>query len=187
MPGWRLEDCKHLEEGRRTFGVCKSRTRRRALSKPIALKLRGRLQFADGQLLGRVGRLCLKAVTKHAYGNTGAQLSGQCRAVLVRFSDILNIRCPAWFLPLGVERQAGVTAWRQRVLSPSHVADEPSLELRSELNRNGQGIYRSEVTRILQRTENAYGQIRVDKSTSCDRPAFPWQVIACKVIGACKG
>ena len=34
-----------------------------ALSKPIALKLRCRLQFADGQLLGRVGRLCLKAVT----------------------------------------------------------------------------------------------------------------------------
>ena len=65
------EDCKHLEEGRRAFGVCKSRTRRRALSKPIVLKLRGRLQFADGQLLGRVGRLCLKAVTKDGYGNKG--------------------------------------------------------------------------------------------------------------------
>ena len=30
-------------------------------------KLRGRMQFADGQLFGRLGRLCLRAVTEHAY------------------------------------------------------------------------------------------------------------------------
>ena len=239
-----------------------------ALSKPIALKLRGRLQFADGQLLGRVGRLCLKAVTEHAYGNTGAQISDQCRAALVRFSDMLRHSLPRMVLArrqeplymftdasyepsnatwpcgiggalfntvgrpvgafsspirsslkrqlgentkrtiifeaeltailcglmlwaeqlshapvvvyvdnnsardiaisgaarsktandllevlLGIEMQAGVTAWYQRVPSPSNIADEPSRELCSELSLNGQRVYCSEVTRILEDIE----------------------------------
>ena len=58
------------------------------------VKSTDRLQFADGQLLGRVGRLCLKAVTEHAYSNAGAQLSDQCRAALVRFSDMLKHSLP---------------------------------------------------------------------------------------------
>ena len=32
-----------------------------------AQKLRGRMQFMDGQLFGRLGRLCMKAVTDHAF------------------------------------------------------------------------------------------------------------------------
>ena len=86
-----LEDCKHVEEGLEFISRILEEG---ALPKPIALKLRGRLQFADGQLLGRVGRLCLKAVTEHAYGNAGAQLSDQCRAALVRFSDMLKRSLP---------------------------------------------------------------------------------------------
>ena len=69
------EGCKHAEEGRRTIGVVSRTLEEGAPSTPIASKLRGRLQFADGQLLGRVGRLCLKAVTEHACSNTETQLS----------------------------------------------------------------------------------------------------------------
>ena len=65
-----------------------------ALSKPIALKWRGRLQFADGQLLGRVGKLCLKAITEHAYSNKSPKLSDQCRAALGRFADMLKHSLP---------------------------------------------------------------------------------------------
>ena len=32
-----------------------------------AQKLRGRMQFMDGQLFGRLGRLCTRAVTDHAF------------------------------------------------------------------------------------------------------------------------
>ena len=51
---------------------------------------------------------------------------------------------------LGIEMQAGVTAWYQRAPSPSNIADEPSRELCSELSINGQRVYCSEVTRILE-------------------------------------
>ena len=54
---------------------------------------------------------------------------------------------------LGIEMQAGVTAWYQRVPSPSNIADEPSRELCSELSINGQRVYCSEVTRILEDIE----------------------------------
>ena len=37
-------------------------------------KLRGRMQFADSQLFGRIGRLCLRAVTDHAYSGRGPKI-----------------------------------------------------------------------------------------------------------------
>ena len=65
--------------------------------------------------------------------------------------------------------------------------DEPSRELCSELSIHGQRIYFSEDTKILEDIEKLHvGQIGVDKSTSRDHPAFLWQVIACRVIGAYK-
>ena len=38
-------------------------------------KLRGRMQFADGQIFGRLGKLCLRALTKHAFPFSGPTLS----------------------------------------------------------------------------------------------------------------
>ena len=50
-----------------------------------ALKLRGRLQFADGQLFGRIGRLCLKEVTSHAFSAEGARIGDRLRQLLQLF------------------------------------------------------------------------------------------------------
>ena len=69
-----------------------------ALPTPLALKLRGRLQFADGQLLGRVGKSCLKTITEHAYSNKGPKLSDQCKAALSRFADMLKHSLPRMVL-----------------------------------------------------------------------------------------
>ena len=55
----------------------------------LALKLRGRMQFADGQVYGRAGRLCLRAVTEHAYRADSPTISQHCRAALCRFKKLL--------------------------------------------------------------------------------------------------
>ena len=53
-------------------------------------KLRGRMQFADGQLFGRLGRLCLRAVTEHAYSGKGPKIKTGCIQALQRFKDFLQ-------------------------------------------------------------------------------------------------
>ena len=45
------------------------------LGKQEALRLRGRLQFASGQVFGQVARAALAAVTSHAYGDGASKLS----------------------------------------------------------------------------------------------------------------
>ena len=47
-----------------------------------AVRLRGRLQFADGQLFGRLGKLCLKEVTNHAFRSSSCLLSARCKVLL---------------------------------------------------------------------------------------------------------
>lgn len=54
-----------------------------------AVRLRGRLQFADGQLFGRLGKLCLKEITLHAFGSSNDSLSERCRFLLKLFGDRL--------------------------------------------------------------------------------------------------
>ena len=61
-----------------------------ALTLLDAQKLRGRMQFADGQLFGRLGRLCLRAVTEHAYSGKGKQLPPACVQALRRFKNFLQ-------------------------------------------------------------------------------------------------
>ena len=53
-------------------------------------KLRGRMQFADGQLFGRLGRLRLRAVTEHAYSGKGPKIQTGCIQALQRFKDFLQ-------------------------------------------------------------------------------------------------
>ena len=50
-----------------------------------ALKLRGRLQFADGQLFGRIGKLCLKEITIHAFSSEGSKIGARLRQLLRLF------------------------------------------------------------------------------------------------------
>jgi hypothetical protein len=59
------------------------------LSQAEALKLRGRLQFADGQLFGRLGKLCLKEITSHAFSSAGSKIDARLRKLLQLFHDHL--------------------------------------------------------------------------------------------------
>ena len=75
-----------------------------SLTKAQALKLRGRMQFAEGQLFGRVGRLCLRAVSDHAHLAATATTSASCNRALARFAKMLESARPrtvevGWELP----------------------------------------------------------------------------------------
>ena len=59
-----------------------------------ALVLRGRMQFAKAQLWGRAARLCLNAVTNHAYQSDGDVLSEYTLACLKAFVSYLNTAKP---------------------------------------------------------------------------------------------
>ena len=59
------------------------------LSAKSALVLRGRMQFAKGQIWGRSAKLCLSAVTAHAYSDRGESLSDHAIACLRAFVDSL--------------------------------------------------------------------------------------------------
>ena len=72
-----------------------------------AQKLRGRMQFMDGQLFGRMGRLCMRAVTEHAFVKKNVKLNKGTRESLERFSLFLAHSEPrrlransgeAWFI-----------------------------------------------------------------------------------------
>ena len=56
-----------------------------SLPHAAALKLRGKLQFANGQLFGRLGKACLTEVTRHAYEAPSEHIDPKCRLALVRF------------------------------------------------------------------------------------------------------
>lgn len=64
------------------------------LSVHDAQKLRGRMQFADGQLFGRVGSLCMRSITKHAFEQGGGTMDTSCRRALERFSNSLQFSAP---------------------------------------------------------------------------------------------
>ena len=59
------------------------------LRKPDALVLRGRMQFAKAQMWGRAAKLCLTAVTNHAYCSTGESLSDRTVEALEVFRNCL--------------------------------------------------------------------------------------------------
>jgi hypothetical protein len=55
------------------------------LSLPDSLKLRGRLQFAEGQLFGRIGKLCLNEITNHAFSSSSSKIGSRLRQLLMLF------------------------------------------------------------------------------------------------------
>ena len=64
------------------------------LTQSYALKLRGRMQFADGQLFGRTGRACVQAITSYAYGDAGPQLTQAARRAISQFAARLCADAP---------------------------------------------------------------------------------------------
>ena len=57
-------------------------------------KLRGRMQFADGQVFGRLGKLCMKAITHHAFNSRSDNLGKQTVEALRRFVIFLEYAGP---------------------------------------------------------------------------------------------
>ena len=64
------------------------------LSTHDALKLRGCMQFASGQLYGRAVRLCMALVSNHAYTPGGSRASSELSRSLSRCRDALNVEQP---------------------------------------------------------------------------------------------
>eukprot|EP00435_Cladocopium_sp_Y103_P004485 s3451_g1.t1 len=62
----------------------------KTLSHAEALKLRGRLQFADGQLFGRVGKLCLKEITSHAFQSDSCSIDSRLKCLLELFLEQIS-------------------------------------------------------------------------------------------------
>ena len=57
-------------------------------------RLRGRMQFADGQLFGRIGQLCLRSVSNHGFSGLGPKLRPDCIKALFRFKNFLSENKP---------------------------------------------------------------------------------------------
>ena len=52
-----------------------------SLDTKASQSMRGRLQFADGQIFGRSSRLCLKAIDSHVASGSGDLSSDTCNAL----------------------------------------------------------------------------------------------------------
>ena len=81
-----------------------SALKRGRLSSHEALVLRGRMQFARAQIWGRAPKLCLAAITAHAYGENDGSLSSHAKACLNAFLGSLVAARPReitahWDLP----------------------------------------------------------------------------------------
>lgn len=59
------------------------------LAQPLALSLRGRMQFARCQIWGRSSKICLNAITNHAYGGPSKKLSPEVKIALCDFKFFL--------------------------------------------------------------------------------------------------
>ena len=59
-----------------------------------ALSLRGRMQFAKSQVWGRSSRLCLSAVTSHAYSGSGSKISDHLMCCVLAFRSSLKLSRP---------------------------------------------------------------------------------------------
>ncbi|CAK9024126.1 Uncharacterized protein SCF082_LOCUS16483, partial [Durusdinium trenchii] len=65
-----------------------------SLPRHEALRLRGRLQFASGQIFGRTARSCLAVLTSHAYSPVSSKLSNSALSALETHRRLLNSNIP---------------------------------------------------------------------------------------------
>lgn len=73
--------------------------REKRLAKHEALRLRGRLQFAAGQVFGRVVRASLAVITAHAYSGSSTRLSDDSRLALALHKRLLETGRPRELKP----------------------------------------------------------------------------------------
>ena len=86
------------------------------MTKKEALRLRGRMQFASGQIFGRVAKRCLSAVTQHAYDTGDGRLSDVLLTSLERLCGLLQMKVPrtltkkstmTWFIFTDASHESG--------------------------------------------------------------------------------
>ena len=65
-----------------------------SLNKLDALKLRGRMQFAAGQIFGRLAKKVLAVITGHAYGSSSPKISSDVIASLTLYRSLLKVDVP---------------------------------------------------------------------------------------------
>ena len=65
-----------------------------SLSKMDALRLRGRMQFAAGQIFGRLAKKVLAVITGHAYGSHSSRVSPEVVSSLALYRDLLKVDVP---------------------------------------------------------------------------------------------
>ena len=70
------------------------------MSSQEALVLRGRMQFAKAQIWGRASKLCLNAVTSHAYHGASSALDAHTIDCLAAFRECLKSSRPREITPL---------------------------------------------------------------------------------------
>ena len=83
-------------------------------------RLRGRMQFMDGQLFGRLGKLCMRAITDHSFVKKQVKLDRSTRDALERFLVFLEHAKPrqlhansgeAWFVYTDACYEPKDTSW----------------------------------------------------------------------------
>ena len=63
----------------------------RRLTQKQCLQLKGRMQFAEARFYGRLGKSCLRELTRHAYSGSTA-VAGPWKNHLVSFRSCLALR-----------------------------------------------------------------------------------------------
>ena len=156
-------DVTHLHVGRVSVDNTESRRTELAcligdilhtkeLKRLEALKLRGRMQFASGQIFGRASKKSLSVVTHHAYHAETPKLSSSAISALTKFRDMLTSSEPrcistsrsgTWFLftdasyePLGDGQCAAIGAVLvdQAGIQRRFLSQELSLDLLQKIN-----------------------------------------------------
>ena len=84
-------------------------------------RLRGRMQFAEGQLFGRIGQLCLRAVSNHGFSGLGPKLRVDCIRAMKRFRDflcennprrIMNVSSNTWYVYTDACYEPTAASWK---------------------------------------------------------------------------
>ena len=86
----RVTICNTEKRIRQFLGSIRGFLARGTMTAPEALKLRGQLQFACGQVLGRQFRIFLNTLTDYAYGDHPPALPPMCISALENFTWMLE-------------------------------------------------------------------------------------------------
>ena len=103
------------------IGVIDAVLTKGSMSQAESLRLRGRMQFAEGQVFGRIGRLCLREITRHAFEGSTDVLGHDCKEAFEMFRELLSQNRPRelalsaaqpWFIFTDASYEPSAKHWR---------------------------------------------------------------------------